>query len=78
MLMNSFLLMATLVLQVVSGHLIMMTPEPYSNKTLNNSPLAYDGSDFPCKLREDAFVAPTKETVYEVGVVNTMRFIGER
>ncbi|KAJ5543706.1 hypothetical protein N7513_007214 [Penicillium frequentans] len=44
-----------------------MSPEPYSysDKILNNSPLASNGSDFPCKLRDDAFVAPAKETVYE-------------
>ena len=76
MLIKYLLLLETILLQVASGHLIMMSPEPYSNKSLNNSPLAYDGSDFPCKLREDAFLAPTKETVYEVGVVNTMRFRG--
>lgn len=66
MLMKPFLLLEALVLRVVSGHLIMMSPEPYSNKTLNNSPLANNGSDFPCKLRDDAFAAPAKETVYEV------------
>lgn len=66
----------TIVLWVVSGHLIMLSPKPYSNNTLNNSLLAYDGSDFPCKLRTDAFLAPTKETVYQVGVVNTIRFEG--
>ncbi|KAJ5751575.1 hypothetical protein N7520_008492 [Penicillium odoratum] len=72
------LLLETLVSRVVSGHLIMMSPEPYSysNKILNNSPLASNGSDFPCKLRDDAFVAPAKETVYEVGVSNIMRFMG--
>ncbi|KAJ5555888.1 hypothetical protein N7513_003530 [Penicillium frequentans] len=32
--------------------------------------------DFPCKLRDDAFVAPAKETVYEVGVSNIMTFMG--
>ncbi|KAJ5708172.1 CAZyme family AA11 [Penicillium malachiteum] len=53
-----------------------MSPEPYSSKILNNSPLANNGSDFPCKLGENAFVAPTKETVYEVGVSSTMRFKG--
>ncbi|KAJ5982533.1 hypothetical protein N7451_012633 [Penicillium sp. IBT 35674x] len=76
MLMNPFLLLEALVLRVVSGHLIMMSPEPYSNKTLNNSPLAKNGSDFPCKLRTNAFLKPTEETVYEVGTINTMRFKG--
>ena len=76
MLIKYLLLLETLVLRVVSGHLIMMSPEPYSNKTLNNSPLANNGSDFPCKLRTDVFLAPTEKTVYEVGVINTMRFKG--
>ncbi|KAJ5651563.1 uncharacterized protein N7484_005286 [Penicillium longicatenatum] len=74
--MKPYLLLETLVLRVVSGHLIMMSPEPYSNTTLNNSPLASNGSDFPCKLRDDAFAAPAKENIYEVGVSNTMRFMG--
>lgn len=78
MFLKTVLLLETLVLRVVSGHLIMMSPEPYSysDKILNNSPLASNGSDFPCKLRHDAFVAPAKETVYEVGVSNIMRFMG--
>lgn len=63
-------------LRAVSGHLIMISPEPYSNQTLNNSPLAVDGSDFPCKLRADAFSAPSTETIYQIGGVNTMKFEG--
>ncbi|KAJ5330490.1 CAZyme family AA11 [Penicillium atrosanguineum] len=76
MLVQYFLLLETIVLRAVSGHLIVSSPEPYSNKTLNNSPLAADGSDFPCKLRTDAFLAPSTETIYKIGVKNTMRFIG--
>jgi hypothetical protein len=54
----------------------MMSPEPYSSKTLKNSPLAYNGSDFPCNSRKDAFVASTKESVHNFGVVNTVIFKG--
>jgi hypothetical protein len=42
----------------------MVSPKPYSKETLNNSPLAEHGSDFPYKLRTDVFLAPSTETVY--------------
>ena len=58
------------------AHMIMTSPEPYSRNTLNNSPLAADGSDFPCKLRADAFIAPSVETVIEVGGSHELTFQG--
>jgi hypothetical protein len=76
MLNKYFLLFEIIALRAVGGHLIMISPEPYSNQTLNNSPLAVDGSDFPCKLRADAFSAPSTETIYQIGAVNTMKFEG--
>lgn len=33
----------------------MATPIPFGQDTLNNFPLAGDGSDFPCKLRSDTY-----------------------
>ncbi|KAJ6134749.1 CAZyme family AA11 [Penicillium sp. IBT 18751x] len=76
MLNKYFLLFEMIALQAVNGHLMMKSPEPYCNKTLNNSPLAGDGSDFPCKLRANSFLAPSTETIYQIGVVNTMTFEG--
>lgn len=38
-----------------NAHLTVIEPVPYGNGTLNNSPLTIDGSDFPCKLRPNAF-----------------------
>ncbi|KAJ5365311.1 hypothetical protein N7517_008197 [Penicillium concentricum] len=76
MLLKYTLLLETIVLRAVSGHLIMISPEPYSNETLNNSPLADSGSDFPCKLRTDTFLAPSLENIYQIGIENTMRFEG--
>ncbi|KAJ5651579.1 uncharacterized protein N7484_005302 [Penicillium longicatenatum] len=76
MLIRYILLLETIFLRMVSGHLIMISPEPYSKETLNNSPLAEHGSDFPCKLRTDAFLAPSTETIYQIGIVNTIRFEG--
>lgn len=76
MLLKYILLLETIVLRAVSGHLIMISPEPYSNETLNNSPLAENGSDFPCKLGTDAFLASSTETIYQIGIENTMKFEG--
>ncbi|CAD6443655.1 6ddf54f6-8b80-4546-8d99-e3ab49dc815f [Sclerotinia trifoliorum] len=48
---------------VSSAHMIMTSPVPYGVDTLNSSPLAADGSDFPCKQRSG---------VYEVTTQNSM------
>lgn len=61
---------------LVRSHLTMTSPEPYSNETLNNSPLAADGSDFPCKLRQDSFRAPSQANVYHIGENQTIRLLG--
>ncbi|KAJ5742372.1 uncharacterized protein N7511_011391 [Penicillium nucicola] len=54
----------------------MTSPEPYSQDTLKNSPLAEHGSDFPCKLRTNAFLAPSTETIYQIGTENSIKFKG--
>ncbi|KAK4940877.1 hypothetical protein LTR66_014870 [Elasticomyces elasticus] len=54
----------------------MTSPEPYSRDTINNSPLAADGSDFPCKLQPGAFHAPTEESIYWAGQNNTIKLLG--
>ncbi|PYH45766.1 lytic polysaccharide monooxygenase AA11 family protein [Aspergillus saccharolyticus JOP 1030-1] len=46
---------ALLGMSAVEGHMIMSQPVPYGKDTLNNSPLAADGSDFPCKLRSNTY-----------------------
>lgn len=48
---------------VSNAHMIMTSPVPYGVDTLNSSPLAADGSDFPCKQRSG---------VYEVTTQNSM------
>ncbi|KAL1983498.1 hypothetical protein VTN96DRAFT_10319 [Rasamsonia emersonii] len=63
----SSLAAALLSASAVSGHMIMRNPIPYGVSTLNNSPLAADGSDFPCKLRKG---------VYDITEMNNMT-IGE-
>ncbi|KAJ6050516.1 uncharacterized protein N7446_010625 [Penicillium canescens] len=54
----------------------MLSPEPYSFDTLDNYPLAADGSDFPCKLRDNAFEAPETETTIGVGESHELIFQG--
>jgi hypothetical protein len=54
----------------------MTSPESYSKDILTNSPLAADGSDFPCKLRSNSFKAPSRETIIGVGETHTLTFEG--
>ncbi|OOF94312.1 lytic polysaccharide monooxygenase [Aspergillus carbonarius ITEM 5010] len=50
-----FVTAAMLGVSAVKAHMIMTEPVPYGKSTLNNSPLAADGSDFPCKLRSNTY-----------------------
>ncbi|CAI7596841.1 unnamed protein product [Penicillium crustosum] len=61
---------------MVNAHMIMSSPTPYSKDSLNNSPLAADGSDFPCKLRDNAFEAPSTETIIAIGESHPLSFVG--
>jgi hypothetical protein len=60
------------------AHLRMTSPEPYgsSRKTLDNSPLAADGSDFPCKISPGDFIVPTEEATYGTGSNNIIKLLG--
>jgi len=63
-----------------SGHLIMQQPVPYSKDTLDNSPLlnaapGSSGSNFPCKLRDNAFEV-VQENAIQVGEQNTISWEG--
>ncbi|PWY86474.1 hypothetical protein BO94DRAFT_448528, partial [Aspergillus sclerotioniger CBS 115572] len=52
MLFKSVLVTAAMLgVSAVKAHMIMTEPVPYGKATLDNSPLAANGSDFPCKLR---------------------------
>ncbi|KAJ6168107.1 hypothetical protein N7497_000950 [Penicillium chrysogenum] len=56
----------------------MASPEPYgsSRKTLDNSPLAEDGSDFPSKISPGDFIVPTEEATYRTGSNNSIKLPG--
>jgi hypothetical protein len=76
MFIKSNILAAMLGASAASAHMIMSSPTPYSKDSLNNSPLAADGSDFPCKLRDNAFQAPDTETVIGIGESHPLTFEG--
>jgi hypothetical protein len=60
----------------VQGHMIMKSPVPYGKSSLNNSPLAGDGSDFPCKQRSGVYDAEGASNVAAIGEPQTLSFIG--
>ncbi|CAI7626115.1 unnamed protein product [Penicillium glandicola] len=76
MFISSKLIAALMGASMVNAHMIMSSPVPYSKDSLNNSPLAADGSDFPCKLRDNAFEAPSTETIIAIGESYPLTFIG--
>jgi hypothetical protein len=59
-----------------SGHMIMNTPVSYGKSTLNNSPLAADGSDFPCKQRSGVYDAEGANNTLPLGSTQKLAFTG--
>ncbi|KAM3086450.1 hypothetical protein ACMFMG_000583 [Clarireedia jacksonii] len=58
------------------GHMIMNTPVPYGKSTLNSSPLAADGSDFPCKQRSGVYDAEGADNTMTLGGSYELAFTG--
>jgi hypothetical protein len=61
---------------IVEAHMIMNAPVPYGKSSLNNSPLLFDGSDFPCKQRSEVYALEGASNTYALGSVNPLNFIG--
>ncbi|RAL11763.1 uncharacterized protein BO97DRAFT_453251 [Aspergillus homomorphus CBS 101889] len=63
---------------VAQAHMIMNHPVPYGKSSLTNSPLASDGSDFPCKLRDGVYDWPAEDEMnyFETGVSQALNFTG--
>jgi hypothetical protein len=59
-----------------SAHIKMTTPVPFGESSLNNSPLAADGSDFPCKQRTGVYAAEGASNTMALGSVQTVSFVG--
>ncbi|KAL2000805.1 hypothetical protein VTN02DRAFT_2593 [Thermoascus thermophilus] len=67
---------AVLSASLTNAHMIMSKPYPYSPQTLNNSPLNADGSDFPCKIRDDMWEMPAQANTMLVGQPQELSFVG--
>lgn len=75
MMFTKSMLIAVLGASMANAHMIMSNPVPYSKDSLNNSPLAADGSDFPCKLRENTFDVTQENTIAQ-GASHELTFEG--
>ncbi|KAL9045020.1 MAG: hypothetical protein Q9214_001885 [Letrouitia sp. 1 TL-2023] len=51
-------------------------PTPYGASSLNNSPLAADGSDFPCKQRSGVYDAEGANNIMPIGSTQKLKFLG--
>ncbi|KAE9364125.1 lytic polysaccharide monooxygenase [Stipitochalara longipes BDJ] len=58
------------------AHMAIVSPVPFGKSTLNNSPLAADGSDFPCKQRTGVYAAEGASNTMALGSTQTVSFIG--
>lgn len=61
---------------VSSAHMIMISPVPFGKSSLNNSPLDSSGSDFPCKMRSNAFATEGASNVFQQGSTQQLQFQG--
>jgi hypothetical protein len=57
-----------------SAHMTMSKPPPFGHP--NNSPLAADGSDFPCKFSASYSADNTPATTFSLGSVQPLDFVG--
>lgn len=69
-------LAAALLATSVSAHMTMSSPVPYGLSTLNNSPLAADGSDYPCKQRTGVYDLEGASNTLAVGGTYPLTFVG--
>ena len=73
---SSFMLAAAFALASgTSAHMELKQPVPF-NYNSDNGPLAPDGSDFPCKMKNGAYTAPATKNTLAVGSPQTMEFKG--
>lgn len=73
---SGFVTAVSLAASLVDAHMIMHTPHPYGEDSLTNSPLAADGSDFPCKLRPGVFNPPKSKNIMPIGAPQQLTFKG--
>ncbi|KAI1261296.1 lytic polysaccharide monooxygenase [Xylariaceae sp. FL1019] len=61
---------------VANAHMTMSSPSPFDPSALNNSPLAADGSDFPCKFGAAYTATGGTTNQYTLGSDQTLSFVG--
>ncbi|CAF9911433.1 MAG: hypothetical protein GOMPHAMPRED_007405 [Gomphillus americanus] len=72
-----FIALALAATTIANAHMIMVTPTPYGVSDLNNSPLAADGSDFPCKQRgANTYNGNGASNEWPIGSTQTLSFKG--
>ncbi|RDA92353.1 hypothetical protein CP533_4390 [Ophiocordyceps camponoti-saundersi (nom. inval.)] len=59
-----------------SAHILISNPVPFGKASLTNSPLAADGSDFPCKQRNGVYDMSGGSNVYKQGSTQQLEFRG--
>ncbi|KAH8918079.1 lytic polysaccharide monooxygenase [Atractiella rhizophila] len=59
-----------------SAHMVIRSPVPYGQSTLDNSPLLADGSNFPCKRLYTEGDAARAQNVFPAGSSQTLAFKG--
>ena len=60
----------------VQGHMLLEHPIPYGKSSLNNGPLAADGSDYPCKQRPGVYDTQGANNVMSLGSTQPLSFTG--
>ena len=60
----------------VHGHMLLEHPVPYGKSTLNNGPLAADGSDYPCKQRQGVYDTQGANNIMPLGSTQSLSFTG--
>ncbi|THC92398.1 hypothetical protein EYZ11_008144 [Aspergillus tanneri] len=61
-------LISALAVTTAEAYLVMTNPIPYGKATLNNSPLAANSSDFPCKQCPGVYNPPLEGNKYTIGL----------
>ncbi|KAH7302813.1 hypothetical protein B0I35DRAFT_366071 [Stachybotrys elegans] len=77
--MRPFTLLTTIICECVmlaDAHMKMTTPVPYASSSLDNSPLWFNGSDFPCKRRPGMYELEGASNMYALGSTNALNFMG--
>lgn len=65
-------------ISTTNAHMKLASPVPYGQSSLNNGPLAADGSDFPCKQRPGVYEVEGALDLNQmaIGQPQTLSFIG--